>query len=124
VSRTCRQPGISEQTFYGWKKQSSDLGVGEVREMRQLREENRRLKTAVAGLTLDKTILQATREIGGKGSRLRTKTQRGYCGRSAVSGVTRQARRVGTHSATAATTSITAAQQKTIKGSTEETPVR
>lgn len=58
IEDICRKLGISEQTFYRWKKQFGDLGVGEIREMRQLREENRRLKTAVADLTLDKTILQ------------------------------------------------------------------
>jgi putative transposase len=58
VGDICRKLAISEQTFYRWKKQFGDLGVGEIREMRQLREENRRLKTAVADLMLDKTILQ------------------------------------------------------------------
>ena len=54
----CRQHGISEQTFYRWKKRFGDLGTAEVRELRQLREENRKLKQVVADLTLDKTILR------------------------------------------------------------------
>ena len=58
VVELCRQHGISEQTFYRWKKRFGDLGTGEVRELRQLREENRKLKQVVADLTLDKTILK------------------------------------------------------------------
>ena len=58
VAELCRQAGITEGTFYRWKKQVGSLGVGDLREIRQLREENRRLKQVVADLTLDKTILQ------------------------------------------------------------------
>jgi putative transposase len=58
VEDICRKLGVAESTFFRWKKQFGDLGVGELREMRQLREENRRLKGVVADLTLDKTILQ------------------------------------------------------------------
>ena len=54
----CRQHQISEQTYYRWKKQFGDLGTAEVRELRQLREENRKLKQLVADLSLDKTILR------------------------------------------------------------------
>lgn len=50
--------GISEQTFYRWKKQYAGLGVSELRELKQLREENAKLKTLVADLSLDKHILQ------------------------------------------------------------------
>lgn len=53
----CRQLGISEATFYNWKKKYAHLGVSELRELRQLREENSRLKRLVADLTLDKQIL-------------------------------------------------------------------
>jgi len=58
VEEVCRKLGISEATFHRWKKRFGTLGVPEVRELRQLRDENRRLKTVVADLTLDRTILQ------------------------------------------------------------------
>jgi len=54
----CRQLGVSEATFYIWKKKYADLGASEVRRLRQLEEENSRLKRVVADLTLDKNILQ------------------------------------------------------------------
>jgi putative transposase len=54
----CRKMGVSEQSFYRWKTKYAALGVSELREMRQLREENRKLKQVVADLTLDKQILQ------------------------------------------------------------------
>ena len=54
----CRQLGVSEATLYAWKKKYAGMGVGEVRELRQLREENKRLKQMVADLSLDKHILQ------------------------------------------------------------------
>jgi putative transposase len=50
--------GVTETTFYRWKKRYGNLGVPELRELRQLREENRRLKGLVADLTLDRSILQ------------------------------------------------------------------
>src|SRR3990170_8041444 len=50
----CRQLGISEATFYQWKKKFAHLGVSELRRMRQLEDENRRLKGLVADLTLDR----------------------------------------------------------------------
>ena len=53
-----RQMGISEATFYVWKKKYAQLGVAELRQLRQLTEENARLKRLVADLTLDKQILQ------------------------------------------------------------------
>ena len=58
VGEICRKLGISEPTFYRWKKQYGDLGLSELRELRQLRQENGQLKTIVADLTLDKQILQ------------------------------------------------------------------
>jgi len=58
VAELIRTMGISEQTFYRWKKQYSGLGVSELRELRQLREENTKLKSLVADLSLDKHILQ------------------------------------------------------------------
>lgn len=50
--------GISQQAFYSWKKRYAGLGLNELRELRQLRGESRKLKTLVADLTLDKHILQ------------------------------------------------------------------
>ena len=50
--------GVSEATFYNWKKKYAGMGVSEVRELRQLREENNRLKQLVADLSLDKHLLQ------------------------------------------------------------------
>ena len=57
VAEVIRKLGITEPTFYRWKKKYGDLGVAELRELKQLRDENRRLKCVVADLTLDKTIL-------------------------------------------------------------------
>jgi putative transposase len=57
VGDVCRQLGVSEATFYVWKKKYASLGVSELRELRQLREENGKLKRLVADLTLDKHIL-------------------------------------------------------------------
>jgi len=53
----CRQLGSSEATFYVWKKKLGHLGVGELRRVRQLEDENSRLKRLVADLTLDKHML-------------------------------------------------------------------
>jgi putative transposase len=58
VEEICRKLGVSQATFYRWKRKFGDLGVSELRELRQLREENRKLKGLVADLSLDKTILQ------------------------------------------------------------------
>ena len=58
VPDVCRQMGISEATFYVWKKKYGNLGVTELRQMRQLQDENARLKRLVADLTLDRHILQ------------------------------------------------------------------
>ncbi len=58
VDEVCRKIGISEATFYNWKKKYGGLGVSELRELRQLREENLQLKKLVADLSLDKHMLQ------------------------------------------------------------------
>jgi putative transposase len=58
VADATRQLGISEQTFYRWKKLYSGLQSDQVRELKQLQEENARLKRVVAELTLDKALLQ------------------------------------------------------------------
>jgi len=58
VADITRKLGISEATFYVWKKRFGTLGTPEIRELRQLREENGRLKQLVADLTLDRHVLQ------------------------------------------------------------------
>ena len=58
VSEVCRKMGISEQTFYRWKKKYVGMGVAEVRRLRVLEEENKNLKQLVADLSLDKQMLQ------------------------------------------------------------------
>ena len=57
VADVCRQVGVSEATFYVWKKKFGHLGVSELRRLRQLEDENARLKRLVADLTLDKHML-------------------------------------------------------------------
>ena len=54
----CREHGISQATLYVWKKRYAGLGLSELRELRQLREENGKLKRLVADLSLDRHILQ------------------------------------------------------------------
>ena len=58
VKEVCRKLQISEQTFYRWKKKFAGMGVAEVRRLKQLEEENRKLKQLVADLSLDKAMLQ------------------------------------------------------------------
>lgn len=58
VDEVCRKMGISEATFYNWKKKYGGLGVNELRQLKQLQEENSRLKQIVADLSLDKQMLQ------------------------------------------------------------------
>jgi putative transposase len=58
VAEVCRKLGISEATFYNWKKKYDGLGAAELRRLRQLEEENSRLKQIVADLSLDKQMLQ------------------------------------------------------------------
>jgi putative transposase len=58
VAELIRKVGVSEQTFYRWKKQYVGLESDQVREMKQLQDENSRLKQLVAELSLDKTMLQ------------------------------------------------------------------
>jgi putative transposase len=57
VAEVCRQLGVSESSFYLWKKKFGQHGITEIRELRQLRDENARLKRLVADLILDKHIL-------------------------------------------------------------------
>jgi putative transposase len=67
VPELTRKVGISEQTFYRWKKQYGSLQPDQARELKQLQEENVRLKKLVAELSLDKAILQdvASKKWGG-----------------------------------------------------------
>ena len=58
VEEVCRKMGISQATFYAWRKKFGGLGVSELRRLRQLEEENRKLKQLVADLSLDKAMLQ------------------------------------------------------------------
>ncbi|SXD97497.1 IS3 family element, transposase orfA [Klebsiella quasivariicola] len=58
VEEVCRKMGISEATFYNWKKKFGGMDVTELRRLRQLEEENQRLKCLVADLSLDKEMLQ------------------------------------------------------------------
>ena len=58
VGEVCRKMGISEATFYNWKKKYDGLGSPELRRLRQLEEENHQLKKLVADLSLDKHMLQ------------------------------------------------------------------
>lgn len=58
VEEICRKMGISEPTFYRWKKVYAGMGVTEIRRLKQLEDENAKLKRVVADLTLDKAMLQ------------------------------------------------------------------
>ena len=58
VGEVCRKMGISENTFYRWKRKFFGMGVAELRRLKMLEEENRRLKQLVADLALDKVMLQ------------------------------------------------------------------
>ncbi|KVR40753.1 Hin recombinase [Burkholderia multivorans] len=58
VAEICRKRGISEATFYSWKKKFGGLGPSELRRLRQLEEENAKLKRLVADLSVDEAMLQ------------------------------------------------------------------
>ena len=58
VEEVCRKAGISQQTYYRWRKKYAGLMPSEVRRLKQLEEENDRLKRMVADLSLDKDMLQ------------------------------------------------------------------
>jgi len=58
VEEICRKLGISDATFYNWKKKYAGLGPSELRRLKQLEEENAKLKRLVADLSLDKAMLQ------------------------------------------------------------------
>lgn len=58
VEEICRQLGVSQATFFNWKKKYGGMGVSELKKLRQLEEENYQLKKLVADLSLDKQMLQ------------------------------------------------------------------
>jgi putative transposase len=58
VDEICRKMGIAQATFFNWKKKYSGLGPSELRRLKQLEEENSKLKRLVADLSLDKAMLQ------------------------------------------------------------------
>ncbi|MBI5425365.1 MAG: transposase [Opitutae bacterium] len=58
MGEVCRQLGVAEQAYFSWKRQYGGLGVRELRELRQLRDENSSLECVVADLSLDKRMLQ------------------------------------------------------------------
>ena len=58
VAEVCRKAGISDATFYNWRKKYGGLAPSEMRRLRQLEEENAKLKRIVADLSLDKAMLQ------------------------------------------------------------------
>ena len=58
VKEVCREHGIAEGTYYRWKSKYGDLALSEARRLRELEQENRRLKAAVAELTLEKHALK------------------------------------------------------------------
>lgn len=58
VAEVCRKMGITEQTYYRWKRRYGGLMPSEVRRLRQLEEENQRLRRLVSDLSLDKEMLQ------------------------------------------------------------------
>ena len=59
VEEVCRKMGISDATFYVWRQKYGEIGPSELRRLRQLEEENRKLKQIVADLSLDEARLQA-----------------------------------------------------------------
>ena len=62
VKQVCRQLGVSEQTYYRWRKEYGGMKVSQARRLKELERENGRLKRAVANLTVDKLILEEAAE--------------------------------------------------------------
>jgi putative transposase len=81
VEEVCRKIGISQATFYAWKKKFGGMGVSELRQLRQIEEENRKLKQLVADLSLYKVMLQDVMQK--KPLRLVRQTQGQSAGRTA-----------------------------------------
>jgi len=69
IEEICRKMGISEPTFYRWKKIYAGMGVTEIRRLKQLEDENAKLKRVVADLTLDKAMLQDVLRKNGEAGR-------------------------------------------------------
>jgi len=62
VGEVCRRIGVSEQSYYRWRREYGGLKVDQARRLKELEQENARLKRAVADLTLDKLILKEAAE--------------------------------------------------------------
>ncbi len=62
VGEICRRIGVSEQSYYRWRREYGGLKVDQARRLKELEQENTRLKRAVADLTLDKLILKEAAE--------------------------------------------------------------
>lgn len=62
VSEICREIGITENTYYRWRKEYGGMGVNQARRLKELERENARLKRAIADLTLDNLILKEAAE--------------------------------------------------------------
>ena len=62
VGEVCRQIGVSEESYYRWRKEYSELKVNQARRLKELEQENARLRRAVSDLTLDKLILKEAAE--------------------------------------------------------------
>ena len=73
VADLAREVGVSEATIYAWKSKYGGLEIGEAQRLRQLEEENRRLKHLVADLSLDKEVLKAVITKNGWSSQLNGK---------------------------------------------------
>ena len=58
VVEICRKMGVTEQSFYRWKRKYAGIGIAELRRLKELKKENSKLKQLVADLTLDKHLLQ------------------------------------------------------------------
>jgi putative transposase len=69
IEEICRKMGVSEPTFYRWKKVYAGMGVTEIRRLKQLEDENAKLKRVVADLTLDKAMLQDVLRKNGEARR-------------------------------------------------------
>ena len=58
AAEICRELGVSQNTFYRWRRKFDGMGIAELRRLKQLEKENKRLKVLVADLTLDKHMLK------------------------------------------------------------------
>ena len=67
IAQVCQKLGVSEQTYHRWRNQYGGMKANAMKRLKQLEEENRRLKRAVAELTLDKQVLKEANEFLGNG---------------------------------------------------------